>query len=146
MALERGEFEIHYQPILNLRRQAFSGFEALLRWRHGEDGLISPARFIPVAEETGLIVPIGEWVLREAIAEAATWPRDLRVAINVSSVQFQRGNVVANMKQYATSVPKVFACGDMRRGQSLVVWAIREGRQAARAVDLALRGSTELPS
>jgi diguanylate cyclase (GGDEF)-like protein len=97
LALERGEFEIHYQPILNLKRQAFSGFEALLRWRHAEDGWVSPSRFIPVAEETGLIVPIGEWVLREAIAQAARWPRDLRVAINVSSVQFQRGNVVATI-------------------------------------------------
>jgi diguanylate cyclase (GGDEF)-like protein len=97
LALERGEFEIHYQPILNLKRQAFCGFEALLRWRHAEDGLIPPARFIPVAEETGLIVPSGEWVLREAIAEATTWPRDLRVAINVSSVQFQRGNIVATI-------------------------------------------------
>jgi glutamate synthase (NADPH/NADH) small chain len=58
----------------------------------------------------------------------------------------RRGNVLANVKEYATSVPKVFACGDMRRGQSLVVWAIREGRQAARAVDLALMGTTELPS
>jgi len=96
-ALERGEFELHYQPILNLKRQAFSGFEALLRWRHPEEGLISPARFVPVAEETGLIIPIGEWVLREAIAEAATWPAGLRVAINVSSVQFQRGNVVATI-------------------------------------------------
>ncbi len=94
MALERGEFELYYQPILNLRRQAFSGFEALLRWHHPEQGMISPARFIPVAEETGLIVPIGEWVLRQAIAEAAKWPAGLRVAINVSSVQFQRGNVV----------------------------------------------------
>jgi diguanylate cyclase (GGDEF)-like protein len=94
LALERGEFEIHYQPILNLKRQAFCGFEALLRWRHAEDGLIPPARFIPVAEETGLIVPIGEWVLREAIAEATTWPRDLRVAINVSWVDFLRGNIV----------------------------------------------------
>jgi diguanylate cyclase (GGDEF)-like protein len=96
-ALEKGEFEIYYQPILNLRRQAFSGFEALLRWRHSEDGVISPAQFIPVAEETGLIVPIGEWVLREAIAEAARWPSELRIAINVSSVQFQRGNVVATI-------------------------------------------------
>jgi diguanylate cyclase (GGDEF)-like protein len=96
-ALERGEFEVHYQPILNLKRQAFAGFEALLRWRHPEDGLIPPGQFIPVAEETGLIVPIGEWVLREAIAEAASWPRELRVAINVSSVQFQRGNVVATI-------------------------------------------------
>ena len=93
LALERGEFELYYQPILNLKRQAFSGFEALLRWKH-EGTIVSPATFIPVAEETGLIVPIGEWVLRQAIAEAATWPRDLRVAINVSSVQFQRGNVV----------------------------------------------------
>ncbi|MGN6157749.1 MAG: putative bifunctional diguanylate cyclase/phosphodiesterase [Devosia sp.] len=97
LALERGEFEINYQPILNLKRQALCGFEALLRWHHAEDGLIPPSRFIPVAEETGLIVPIGEWVLREAIAEAARWPRDVRVAINVSSVQFQRGNVVATI-------------------------------------------------
>ncbi len=96
-ALERGQFEVHFQPIFNLRRQALSGFEALLRWRHPEDGMISPARFIPVAEETGLIVPIGEWVLREAINEAAKWPPGLRVAINVSSVQFQRGNVTATI-------------------------------------------------
>jgi diguanylate cyclase (GGDEF)-like protein len=97
LALERGEFEINYQPILNLKRQALSGFEALLRWRHREDGTIPPSRFVPVAEETGLIVPIGEWVLREAISEAAKWPRDIRIAINVSSVQFQRGNVVATI-------------------------------------------------
>ncbi len=97
MALERGEFEMHYQPILNLKTQAFSGFEALLRWHHPEEGMISPARFIPVAEETGLIVPIGEWALREAIGEASKWPSSLRVAINVSSVQFQRGNIVATI-------------------------------------------------
>ena len=97
VALERGQFEMYYQPILNLKTQGFSGFEALLRWHHPEDGMISPARFIPVAEETGLIVPIGEWALREAIGEAAKWPAGLRVAINVSSVQFQRGNVVATI-------------------------------------------------
>jgi len=95
VALERGEFELVYQPILNLKTQTLSGFETLLRWNHPTDGRISPARFIPVAEETGLIVPIGEWVLREAIAEAASWPKKLRIAINVSSVQFQRGNVVS---------------------------------------------------
>jgi diguanylate cyclase (GGDEF)-like protein len=96
LALERGEFELYYQPILNLEAKAFSGFEALLRWRR--DGLlVSPAEFIPVAEETGLIVPIGEWVLREAVAEAANWPSGLRVAINVSSVQFQRGNLVSTV-------------------------------------------------
>jgi diguanylate cyclase (GGDEF)-like protein len=97
MALERGEFELHFQPILNLKRQVISGFEALLRWHHPEHGMISPARFIPVAEETGLIVPIGEWALREAISHAAQWPPGVRVAINVSSVQFQRGNVVATI-------------------------------------------------
>jgi diguanylate cyclase (GGDEF)-like protein len=96
-ALERGQFELHFQPILNLQRQMICGFEALLRWKHPTEGLISPARFIPVAEETGLIVPIGEWALREAINEAARWPAGLRVAINVSSVQFQRGNVVATV-------------------------------------------------
>lgn len=96
-ALERGQFELHFQPIYNLRSQGLSGFEALLRWNHPENGIISPARFIPVAEETGLIVPIGEWVLREAISQAAQWPSGLRVAINVSSVQFQRGNVTATV-------------------------------------------------
>jgi diguanylate cyclase (GGDEF)-like protein len=95
-ALERGEFELYYQPILNLGTKTFSGFEALLRWRR--DGvLVSPAEFIPVAEETGLIVHIGEWVLREAVAEAVNWPSGLRVAINVSSVQFQRGNIVSTV-------------------------------------------------
>ncbi|OJX54952.1 MAG: hypothetical protein BGO81_00435 [Devosia sp. 66-22] len=97
MALERGQFELHFQPILNLKRQVICGFEALLRWNHPTEGMISPARFIPVAEETGMIVPIGEWALREAINEAAKWPPGIRVAINVSSVQFQRGNVVATI-------------------------------------------------
>ncbi|MEP7241364.1 MAG: EAL domain-containing protein [Devosia sp.] len=97
VALEHGQFELHYQPILNLKTQGFSGFEALLRWTHPELGPISPAAFIPVAEDTGLIVGIGDWVLRQAIAEAAGWPGGLRVAVNVSSVQFQRGNVVATI-------------------------------------------------
>ena len=96
-ALERGQFELHYQPILNIRTQRFAGFEALVRWRHPKHGMIPPARFVPIAEETGLIVPIGEWALREAIAEAAKWPSTMRVAINVSSVQFQRGNLVATI-------------------------------------------------
>lgn len=95
LALERGQLQMYYQPILNLKRQVICGFEALLRWHHPTEGMISPARFVPVAEETGLIVPIGEWALREAIGEAAHWPAGIRVAVNVSSVQFQRGNVVA---------------------------------------------------
>jgi diguanylate cyclase (GGDEF)-like protein len=96
-ALERGQFELYFQPLFNLRSQKLSGFEALLRWNHPEDGMVSPAKFIPVAEETGLIIPIGEWVIREAINQAAQWPAGLRVAINVSSVQFQRGNVTATV-------------------------------------------------
>ncbi|HEY0854751.1 MAG TPA: EAL domain-containing protein [Devosia sp.] len=93
-ALEMGEFELHYQPILNLRTQNFSGFEALLRWRHPTRGMVSPGDFIPVAEEIGLIAQIGEWVIREAFAEAARWPKDYRIAVNVSSSQFRRGNLV----------------------------------------------------
>ena len=97
LALERGEFELAYQPVLSLASQSLSGFEALLRWRRGGEILVSPAQFIPVAEETGLIVQIGEWVLREAIAEAARWPEHIRIAVNVSSVQFQRGNVASTV-------------------------------------------------
>ena len=93
-ALELSEFELHYQPILDLRTRTFTGFEALLRWRHPTRGLVPPGEFIPVAEEMGLIAPIGEWVIREAFAEAARWPLAYRIAVNVSSSQFRRGNLV----------------------------------------------------
>lgn len=96
-ALEFGEFELHFQPILNLRTHAFSGFEALLRWQHPERGLVPPGDFISVAEDTGLIVPIGDWVIREALAEAARWPGDIRIAVNVSSVQLVRGSLVTTL-------------------------------------------------
>jgi diguanylate cyclase (GGDEF)-like protein len=96
-AIESGEFELHYQPILDLKAGSFSGFEALIRWHHPERGLVSPGEFIPVAEDSGLIVMIGEWALREAFAEAARWPVDLRVAVNVSSIQLRRGNLVATV-------------------------------------------------
>jgi diguanylate cyclase (GGDEF)-like protein len=98
-ALEHGEFELHFQPILNLRTHAFSGFEALLRWQHPERGLVPPCDFIPVAEDTGLIVPIGDWVIREALAEAARWPGELKIAVNVSSMQLVRGNLVTTLVQ-----------------------------------------------
>ena len=88
-AIKDGGFELHYQPIVNLRDNKVTGCEALLRWRHPERGMISPAEFIPVAEETGLINPLGEWVLTTACAEAATWPDDIKVAVNVSPVQFR---------------------------------------------------------
>lgn len=87
-ALERGEFSLAYQPLVDLHRNRVAGFEALLRWNHPRRGLVSPADFIPVAEETGLIVPIGEWVLREAAREAMSWPHNISVAVNLSSRQF----------------------------------------------------------
>ncbi|MBB4612017.1 putative bifunctional diguanylate cyclase/phosphodiesterase [Novosphingobium taihuense] len=86
-ALANGEFELHYQPLHELATDRIAGFEALLRWRHPERGLIPPDVFIPIAEQTGLIVTLGEWVLREALSEAATWPEDMTVAVNVSPAQ-----------------------------------------------------------
>jgi diguanylate cyclase (GGDEF)-like protein len=84
-----GGFEVHYQPLVGLRDNRVTGCEALLRWRHPERGMISPAEFIPVAEETGLIAELGEWVLATACAEAATWPDHVKIAVNVSPVQFR---------------------------------------------------------
>jgi len=92
-ALGDGEFELYYQPIVNLQRNEISGVEALLRWHHPERGMVSPAEFIPVAEEIGLIIPLGEWVLRQACAAAATWPDDIRVAVNLSPVQLRNRNL-----------------------------------------------------
>ncbi len=88
-ALVKGELELHYQPIVGIATHEVTGFEALLRWRHPERGLISPASFIPLAEEVGLIVPIGDWVLRQACGDAACWPNDITVAVNLSPAQFK---------------------------------------------------------
>jgi diguanylate cyclase (GGDEF)-like protein len=88
-ALQSGEFEVFYQPLFATKTREIEGFEALVRWRHPEKGMVSPGEFIPVAEDTGLIVPIGEWVLRQACAEAANWGNDLKLAVNISPVQFR---------------------------------------------------------
>ena len=88
-ALANGGFEIHYQPLVHLGCNQVSGCEALLRWYHPERGMISPVEFIPIAEDTGLINEIGDWVLRTACAEAATWPDHIRLAVNVSPVQLK---------------------------------------------------------
>jgi predicted signal transduction protein with EAL and GGDEF domain len=88
-AIADGELEVQYQPFINLRDNRITGCEALLRWRHPERGMIPPAEFIPVAEETGLIGPIGEWVLTTACAEAANWPNNIKLAVNVSPAQFR---------------------------------------------------------
>jgi len=102
-ALERGEFVLYYQPQVDLKTGGLIGAEALLRWRHPELGLLSPAQFIPLAEETGFILPIGEWVLRTACAQNKAWqdagfpPMD--IAVNVSAVQFQRDDMVDTVRQ-----------------------------------------------
>jgi diguanylate cyclase (GGDEF)-like protein/PAS domain S-box-containing protein len=93
-AFANGEFELHYQPLVDIAADRISGFESLLRWRHPEKGMISPAEFVPVAEDIGLIVSLGEWVLREACTEAAKWPADVKVAVNLSPVQFRSRNLV----------------------------------------------------
>ncbi|MGI4764331.1 MAG: putative bifunctional diguanylate cyclase/phosphodiesterase [Janthinobacterium lividum] len=93
-AVEADEFEVHYQPLVDLERDTTVGVEALVRWRHPEKGLVSPATFIPLAEEIGLIVQIGEWVLRQACRDAATWPNDVSLAVNVSGVQLRQKGFV----------------------------------------------------
>jgi diguanylate cyclase (GGDEF)-like protein len=96
-AVTVGEFEVFYQPFVNLAENRITGFEALLRWNHPTRGRVSPAEFIPLAEETGLITAIGEWVIRQACAEAKTWPSDLQVAVNVSPVQFRNKTLLSTV-------------------------------------------------
>ena len=93
-ALATEQFELHYQPLVDPADQGVNAFEALLRWNHPTRGLISPADFIPIAEETGLIVPLGEWVLKAACAEAVEWPEHIKVAVNLSPAQFNNRNLV----------------------------------------------------
>jgi diguanylate cyclase (GGDEF)-like protein len=97
LALPAGQLELFYQPQMDVQGRRIAGCEALLRWNHPVKGMISPDQFIPLAEETGLIVPIGEWVLRRACAAAVKWPDDLRVAVNLSAVQFKSPNLVASV-------------------------------------------------
>src|SRR5450830_1688224 len=93
-ALANGEFELYYQPIVNLQTNQVSGCEALLRWHHPERGVVEPTEFIPVAEENGLIASLGEWVLRQACADAATWPDGVKVAVNLSPTQLMGGKLL----------------------------------------------------
>ena len=93
-ALAFRQFELHYQPQVDLKTQKVTGMEALIRWHHPERGMVSPMAFIPLAEETGLIIPIGEWVIRQACEHAATWPSPLPVAVNVSAKQLASGKLI----------------------------------------------------
>jgi len=92
-AVARCQFEVHYQPFFDVQTGDRKGQEALVRWRHATRGLIPPEQFIPLAEETGLIVPLGEWVLRRACDDATSWPDDIKVAVNLSPVQFKQADL-----------------------------------------------------
>jgi len=102
-AVGAGEFELFYQPIVNLAANRITGFEALLRWNHPMRGRVAPNEFIPLAEETGLIVPIGEWVIRRACKDAKMWPSDLNVAVNVSPVQFRNKSLAMTVTSAVAS-------------------------------------------
>jgi EAL domain-containing protein (putative c-di-GMP-specific phosphodiesterase class I) len=96
-ALVLGEFEVYYQPLVTLETGKICGFEALLRWHHPERGMVPPMEFIPVAEEIGLIGQIGAWVLKQACLEAAKWPNDIHIAVNLSPAQFRHRAVVLDV-------------------------------------------------
>src|SRR5262249_26295248 len=93
-AIANSEFELHYQPQINALSNRICVCEALLRWRHRERGLIAPSECIPVAEEPGLIVALGEWAIRQACADAAAWPADVKVAVNISPAQLMNQNLL----------------------------------------------------
>jgi diguanylate cyclase (GGDEF)-like protein len=94
LALTENQFELYYQPVINLEHGTITGFEALIRWRHPERGMVSPGEFIPLAEEVGLIVRIGEWAIRQACATVARWPGDVTVSVNISPAQFRSPGLV----------------------------------------------------
>ena len=90
-------FRLYYQPLINLQSMRVTAFEALMRWQHPERGQVSPSEFIPVAEDIGLIVQLGEWALRQACEEAMSWPSDIKVSVNLSPMQFMKGNLAATV-------------------------------------------------
>jgi diguanylate cyclase (GGDEF)-like protein len=92
-AIAQAEFELHYQPVVDAKTRLLCGVEALVRWQHPTEGLVAPDRFIPLAESTGLITPLGEWILRQACTDATSWPANVKVAVNISAVQFKKGNL-----------------------------------------------------
>ena len=96
-AIDNEQLTLHYQPVLSIADKTINGFEALMRWEHPIRGMVPPSEFIPIAEETGLIVALGSWAIRKACEQATTWPDELSVAVNVSPMQFRNGNLVATV-------------------------------------------------
>lgn len=124
-ALDRGEFLLHYQPQFDLAGQRITGFEALVRWQHPKLGLVPPNDFIPLAEETGLIAPLGEWVLQEACAQAVTWHANghpnLRIAVNLSSRQFFQENVLDTVTRALNKTHLPPGCLELELTESCVM-------------------------
>jgi len=98
-AVENEEFELHYQPLYDLSQRRVCGFEALIRWNHPVRGRVPPMDFIPLAEEVGLVVDIGRWVLRQACSDAAQWPEGIKVAVNVSAIQFSSSDLTQDVSE-----------------------------------------------
>ncbi|MFP5506651.1 MAG: putative bifunctional diguanylate cyclase/phosphodiesterase, partial [Gammaproteobacteria bacterium] len=124
-ALERGEFVLHYQPQIELETQMITGVEALIRWNHPVFGLVAPFRFIPIAEDSGLIVPIGDWVIAEACRQAAAWQRAglprMTVAVNLSAVQFRRGNLEKSIQQALAETGLDAECLELELTESILI-------------------------
>lgn len=140
-ALERGEFVLHFQPVVDARTSVPVGAEALVRWRHPEMGLVGPDEFIPLAEESGLVVPIGEWVLREAVRVQATWRalgHQVAIAVNVSAQQFRRPALVDEVRR------AIQAAGTSPEGLYLEVTESVLIQQGHREVEQTLRRLKEL--
>ena len=119
LALIRDEFTLHYQPVIDASRGVVTGYEALIRWESPTRGKVSPADFIPFAEEHGLMVEIGDWVLRTACAEAAEWEDDLCVSVNLSPTQFRSSKLVSRIAGVLKDVrltTRSFRVGDHRDG------------------------------
>ncbi len=121
-AIERGELSVHYQPIVRTAGEEISGFEALVRWTHPSRGAIGPDKFIPLAEEAGLIASIGEWVLKSALEEAAHWPDQVRVAVNLSPLQFNHPHIVATVARAPRRRPAFEPPGSSSRSPKACSW------------------------
>ncbi len=138
-AFERNQFEVHYQPQVDLASEAIVGVEALVRWRHPTRGFVSPAEFVPVAEAVGLIEPLGAFVLKEACAAVARWPKPVKVAVNVSPLQFTRGDLVATVRSALAASGLPTAQLDLEITESLFIHenrVIRETMDALRAMGI----------
>ena len=93
-AIVRNEFEVHYQPVIEARTGAVGAVEAFVRWDHPSKGMLAPDQFLSLAESTGLMAPLGEWILQKACLDAVTWPSHVRLAVNISAAQFTQGQLV----------------------------------------------------